>query len=198
MTVLHSFRREFVYLLTCGRRNLVSGTQNDIVVRWITLWGMIKVYWLDDLTLAKILEHAVCCASAASSGRSLHLIISPLRTKHSSSNCPHHVRRTMRSIKKRRKVRRILRTMFGEATLRPVKNGLKALSPFLIGWTFASPNIVRSIRRTLFRFLLELKVRRTWFGQFDELHFVLNWLIMRCKLRPELATVAQQTAWSKM
>ena len=28
----HSF-----YLLTCGRRSLVSGTQNDIVVRWIAL-----------------------------------------------------------------------------------------------------------------------------------------------------------------
>ena len=52
---------------------------------------MIKVYWLDDLTLAYILDHAVCCASAASSGRSLHLIISQLRTKCSSSNCPNHV-----------------------------------------------------------------------------------------------------------
>ena len=29
---LHSLRREFVYLLTCGRRSLVSGTQNEIVV----------------------------------------------------------------------------------------------------------------------------------------------------------------------
>ena len=26
-------RREFVYLLTCGRRSLVSETQNEIVVR---------------------------------------------------------------------------------------------------------------------------------------------------------------------
>ena len=34
--------------------------------------------WL-DLTLAYILYHAVCCASAASSGRSLHLITSQLR-----------------------------------------------------------------------------------------------------------------------
>ena len=41
---------------------------------------------------------------------------------------------------------------------------------------------------------IELLVRRTWFGQFDELHFVLNWLVMRCKLRPELAADAQQTA----
>ena len=76
---------------------------------------MIKVYWLDDLTLAYILDHAVCCASAASSGRSLQLIISQLRTKYSSSNYPNHVRRTMSSIKKRSKVRRILQTMFGEA-----------------------------------------------------------------------------------
>ena len=30
--VFHSLRREFVYLLTCGRRSLVSETQNEIVV----------------------------------------------------------------------------------------------------------------------------------------------------------------------
>ena len=34
-------------LLTCGRRSFVSETQNDIEVSWITLWGMIKVYWFD-------------------------------------------------------------------------------------------------------------------------------------------------------
>ena len=100
-----------------------SGTQNDMILSWITLWGMIKVYWLDDLTLAYIWDHAVCSASAASSGRSLHPIISHLRTKYSSSNCPYHVRRTMSSIKKRSKVRRILRAMFGEANVHPVKNG---------------------------------------------------------------------------
>ena len=33
------------------------------------------------LTLAYIFDHAVCCASAASSGQSLHLITSHLRTK---------------------------------------------------------------------------------------------------------------------
>ena len=51
------------------------------------------------------------------------------------------------------------------------------------------------VRRTYFgqfdeliRFLIELLVRRTRFGQFDELYgFVLIWLVMRCKLRPELA-----------
>ena len=43
-------------------------------------------------------------------------------------------------------------------------------------------------------FLIERLVRRTWFRQFDELCFVLNWLVMRCKLRPELAAEAQQTA----
>ena len=53
------------------------------------------------------------------------LPISQLRTKYSSSNCPNHVRRTMSSIKKRSKVRRILQTMFGEANVRPVKNGIK-------------------------------------------------------------------------
>ena len=106
----------FFYWLTCGRRSLVSGTQNDIVVSWITLWWMIKVYWF-DLTLAYIFDHAVCCASAASSGRSLHL-----RTKQSSSKCPNHVRRTKTSIKKRIVVRRTVRSMFGEQTFSQLMN----------------------------------------------------------------------------
>ena len=80
-----------------------------------------------DLTLAYILYHAVCCASAASSDRSLHLIISQLRTKYSSSNSPNHVRRTKSSIKKRIIVRGTVRGMFGEQTLRPIKNGFKAV-----------------------------------------------------------------------
>ena len=61
-------------------RSLVSETQNETVVSWITLWGMMEVYWL-DLTLANIFGHAVCCSSAASSGRSLYLITSQLRMK---------------------------------------------------------------------------------------------------------------------
>ena len=69
-----------------------------------------------------------------------------------------------------------------------------ALSPFLIGRTVCSLNILRTVRQTIVRFLIERLLRRTWFGQFDELCFVLNWLIMRCKLRPELAADAQQTA----
>ena len=46
----------------------------------------------------------------------------------------------------------------------------------------------------MIRFLIELVVCRTWFGQFDKLCFVLNWLVMRCKLQPELVADAQQTA----
>ena len=34
-------------VLICGRRSLVSGTQNGVVVSWITLWWMVKVYWLE-------------------------------------------------------------------------------------------------------------------------------------------------------
>ena len=56
-----------------------------------------------------------------------------------------------------------------------------------------SPNVLRTLRRTMIRFLIELLVRRTWFGQ-SKLYFVLKWLVMRCKLRPELAADAQQTA----
>ena len=63
-----SLRRDLTCLFSCWRRRLVSGTQNDIVFCGIVLWGMIKIYSL-DLTLAYILDHAVHCASAASSSK---------------------------------------------------------------------------------------------------------------------------------
>ena len=68
-----------------------------------------------------------------------------------------------------------------------------SLSPFLTGRMFVRPNILRTLRQTMIRFLIELLVRRIWFGQ-SKLYFILNWLVMRCKLRPELAADAQQTA----
>ena len=50
-------------------------------------------------------------------------------------------------------------------------------------------------QRALSPFLTErMFVRRAYFGQFEKLYFVLNWLVMRCKLRPEHAADAQQTA----
>ena len=73
------------------------------------------------------------------------------------------------------------------------KRGSFMLSPFLTGRTFVRPNILRTLRRTMIRFLIELLVRRIWFGQ-SRLYFILNWLVMRCKLRPELAADVQQTA----
>ena len=83
------------------------------------------------------------------------------------------------------------------ATLSPPREPVwpsgKALSPFLTGQMFVRPNILRTLRRTMIRLLIELLVRRIWFGQ-SRLYFILNWLVMRCKLRPELAADAQQTA----
>ena len=73
----------------------------------------------------------------------------------------------------------------------------RPLSPFLTGRMFVRPNILRTLRRTMIRFLIEHLVRRIWFGQ-SKLYFILNWLVMRCKLRPELVAHTQQTAWSKM
>ena len=67
------------------------------------------------------------------------------------------------------------------------------VKPVLNWANVCSPNILRTLRRTMIRFLIELLVRRTWFGQ-SKLYFVLKWLVMRCKLRPELAADAQQTA----
>ena len=67
------------------------------------------------------------------------------------------------------------------------------VKPVLNWANVCSPNILRTLRRTMIRFLIELLVRLIWFGQ-SKLYFVLNWLVMRCKLRPELAADAQQTA----
>ena len=69
-----------------------------------------------------------------------------------------------------------------------------AVKPVLNWADVCSPNILRTVQRTMIRFLIELLVHRTSFEQFDELYFVLSWLVMRCKLRPELAADAQQTA----
>ena len=69
-----------------------------------------------------------------------------------------------------------------------------AVKPVLNWANVRSPNILRgTLRRIMIRFLIELLVRRTWFGQ-SKLYFVLKWLVMRCTLRPELAADAQQTA----
>ena len=78
-----------------------------------------------------------------------------------------------------------------------VISGQTTLSPFLTGRMFVCPNILWTLRRTMIHFLIELLVRPIWFRQ-SKLYFILNWLVMRCKLRPELAADAQQTAWSKM
>ena len=69
------------------------------------------------------------------------------------------------------------------------------VKPVLNWANVCSPNILRTLRRTMIRFLIiiELLVRRIWFGQ-SKLYFILSWLVMRCKLRPELAADAQQTA----
>jgi len=52
------------------------------------------------------------------------------------------------------------------------------LKPVLNWANVCSPNILRTVRRTMIRFLIELSVRQTWFGQFENL-LVLNWLVMR-------------------
>ena len=69
----------------------------------------------------------------------------------------------------------------------------QGLKPVLNWANVCSPNIIRTLRRTMIRFLIELLVRRIWFGQ-SKLYFFLNLLVMRCKFRPELAADAQQTA----
>ena len=60
------------------------------------------------------------------------------------------------------------------------------IKPVLNWANVCSPEHIRTLRRTMIRFLIELLVRRIWFGQ-SKLYFILNWLVMRCKFRPELA-----------
>ena len=43
-----------------------------------------------------------------------------------------------------------------------------AVKPVLNWANVCSPNILRTLRRTMIRFLIEILVRRTWFGQFEE------------------------------
>ena len=73
----------------------------------------------------------------------------------------------------------------GRERHRVVDYNVLALSPFITGRMFVRPNILRTLRRTMIR-LIELLVRRIRFGQ-SKLYFILNSLVMRCKLRPELA-----------
>ena len=62
---------------------------------------------------------------------------------------------------------------------------LSSLSPFLTGRTFYSPNILRTVGRTMIRFLTELLVCRTEFGQFDELRFNEMQAVARTYVRKE-------------
>jgi len=60
-------------------------------------------------------------------------------------------------------------------------------------------NILRTLWQTIIRFLIELLVHGTWFKQF-KLYFILNWLVMRCKIRPELVadSMIENVGWSQV
>ena len=75
----------------------------------------------------------------------------------------------------------------------PVLRRFVTIKPFLTGRMFVRRTYFGPLRGTMIRFLIELLVRRIWFGQ-SKLYFILKWPVMRCKLRPELAADAQQTA----
>ena len=108
------------------------------------------------------------------------------RKKKMNSNwCPNHYAARTDSGRKAK--------MNSELTSWPLRHSYG----LVLNWAnVCSPNILRTVRRTMILFLIELLVRRTWFGQFG--HSLLVQVVMRCKLRPELAADAQQTAWSKM
>ena len=77
-----------------------------------------------------------------------------------------------------------------------VASSMLLVKPVLNWANVCSPNILvllQTVQRTMIHFLIEFLVRQKWFGQ-SKLYFVLNWLVMRCKLWPELVADAQQTA----
>ena len=47
-------------------------------------------------------------------------------------------------------------------------NNNDSVKPILNWANVCSPNILRTVRQTMIRFLIELLVHRTWFGQFEE------------------------------
>ena len=105
------------YLLACGRHSLVLGTQNEIVVSWITLWGKNKVYWLYFS-----LYFWSCCLPQVWAEACLSLQASWERSK---------FRRTVQTtfgelkVKKRIVVHQTVQSKFGAQTLIcPVRNRL--------------------------------------------------------------------------
>ena len=89
---------------------------------------MIEAYWL-DMTLAYILDHAVCCVSATSPGRSLRLShYKPVRKR----SLVHQTVQTMfrelkvrlSSIKQWSIVCQTVQSMFGELFIDQIKNRL--------------------------------------------------------------------------
>ena len=66
----------------------------------------------------------------------------------------------------------------------------ESIKPVLNWVNVCSPNI---LEHTMIRFIIEILVRRICFGQY-RLYFILDWLVMRCKLKRELVADAQQTA----
>ena len=110
----------------CGRRILVSETQNEIVVSWITLWGMIKVYWL-DLTWFQPTFSIMLSAARLPQVRTEACISLQASWERSK------VRRTVRtmfgelksSVKKRIIVCRTVRSMFGKQTFAQLRTGFR-------------------------------------------------------------------------
>ena len=136
--------------------------------------------------LAYILDHAVWCAPATSSGRSLHLLISQLRTKYSSSNCLNYIRRTKSSIMKRIIVRWTVRSMFGKQTLRPIKNGLYTWISFDSYLLSLYSNVIYILfsKKWYFRiYLLSQKQNKKWIKPNN----LSRWLEIAVKTDPQKA-----------
>jgi len=112
-------------------------------VSWITLWGMMKVYWHDFS-----LHFRSCCLLRVCSkfGQKLVSHYEPVENE-VSLDCPNHFRRTKNSIKKRIIVRRTVLNMFVEQTFAQLRTGFRLVSRgtsvrFCFGTPFSSKVVV--------------------------------------------------------
>ena len=178
---------------TAPRPEVILGDGRGVIIQELSLSLCVSVYL--SLTLSACLPHSVSLSACLSLSDcpSLNASIEPVN---SISVLIYAIISMWPSVSV--KFGLGLPTCFfgSSATSATILGTQQVLSPFLTGRMFVRPNILRTLRRTMIRFLIEHLLRRIWFGQ-SKLYFILNWLVMRCKLRPELAADAQQTAWWK-
>ena len=139
--------------------SLVSETQNEIVVSWSTLWGMMKVYWLDfslhfrSCCLPQVRAEACIEMGNDESHFYVSLIVRDKVTRPS-------VHRPQFFTEEKGEPKRIRTEVPLLTSLKPVLNWANVCSPehtsdtstnydSFLNWTFSSPNMVQTVQTLL-------------------------------------------------